>query len=135
VVVLLQDKHNYRKARNCDFLMMCAFQCTFCHFRSIQKQDPGCDDPADVFLLTSIRKVNLYALWAPTSSTVIHNDSTIRNIIRTCLEQCGVTESAVFAPQGTHPLKDSFIILNAWMFLYHSLKQGMNEENVQCETI
>jgi hypothetical protein len=50
VIGRLQDKHNYRKARNGDFLM-CAFQCDLCHFRNIQKRDPGREDPADVFLL------------------------------------------------------------------------------------
>jgi hypothetical protein len=44
MVVRLQDKHKFHKARNGDFLM-CTFQCDLCHFRNIQKRVPGRDAP------------------------------------------------------------------------------------------
>jgi hypothetical protein len=60
IIGRLQDKHNYRKAINGDFLI-CAFQCDLCHFRNIQKRDPVIEAPAEIFLLTMIFRENLDA--------------------------------------------------------------------------
>jgi transposase len=54
IIGRLQDKHNYRKAINGDFIMY-AFQCDLCHFWNIQQRDPGREDPMDAFLLITIR--------------------------------------------------------------------------------
>jgi hypothetical protein len=134
IIGRLQDKHNYRKARNGDFLM-CAFQCDLCHFRNTQKRDPGIEDPLDIILLMNIHRANLDAFWARKSSTVSHNGATMRNIVRVSQERFSVTGSIVFKAQGPHPLEDSFGMLKACVLLDHSLNQGRNEANVQFETI
>jgi hypothetical protein len=134
VIGRLQDKHNYRKARNCDFLMY-AFKCDLCHFRNIQKRDPGREYPADVFLLKTIRQASLDVFWAIKSSTVSHNGTTMRNIVRFSQEHLGVIVSSMFKAQGPRPLEDSFGMLKACVLLDHSLNQGSNETNVQFETI
>jgi hypothetical protein len=134
IIGCLQDKHNYRKVRNSDFLM-CAFQCDLCHFRNIQKRDFGREDQVEVFLLTTSSPANLDAFWARKSSTVSHNGTTMRNIVRIGQERFGVTGSSVFKAQGPHPLEDSFGMLKSCMLLDNSLNQGRNETNVQFETI
>jgi hypothetical protein len=82
---------------------MCAFQCDLCHFRNIQKRDPGREDPADIFLLTMIRRANLDAFWSRKSSTVSHNGTRMKNIVRISQERFSVTGSSVFKVQDlTH---------------------------------
>jgi hypothetical protein len=134
VIGCLQDKHNYRKARNGDFIM-CALQYDLCHFRNIQNREPGREDPSEVLLLTTIFQANLDAFWARKSSTVSHNATTTRKNVRISQERFGVTGSSVFKAQGPHPLEYSFGMLKAYVFLYHSLNQGRNESNLQFETI
>jgi hypothetical protein len=73
--------------------------------------------------------------WARKSWAVAHNGSAMRNIVRIYQEQFGVTNSAVFEPQGPHSLNDSFGMLKAYVVLDHSLEQGINADNVQFETI
>jgi hypothetical protein len=41
----------------------------------------------------------------------------------------------VFEPQGLHPLNNSFGMLKSCVVLDHSLKQGINADNIQFETI
>jgi hypothetical protein len=114
---------------------MCAFQCDLCHLRNIQKRDPGREDLADVFLLTTVRRANLDAFWARKSSTVYHNGTTVRNIVRISQERFVVTGSSVLKAQVPRPLKDLFGMLKACVLLYHYLNQGRNEANVQFDTI
>ena len=66
-----EEASRFLHARDGDHLM-CPFQCDLCHFRNIQKRDPG-PDPRDAYAMMAIRRAILDSFWSRESSTVLAN--------------------------------------------------------------
>jgi hypothetical protein len=61
---------------------MVSFECDLCVFRKLKRRNPVLRNPVDRLTLITIRRVNLDALWARTTDTVVGNAGVLANGLR-----------------------------------------------------
>ncbi len=121
----------FMKARSGDTLMT-PFQCELCHFRNIKGRDPHLHNERDVLALDMIRRANLDAFWARSTSTVKSNLTDSRQLLKHSVRLWGVVPS--LPDQGPFELKDEFGMSVATATLSRSLDPGRNAEYIQFNT-
>ena len=126
-----EDKDRYLYGRAGDHLM-CPFQCDLCIFRLLKKSDPIRGSPEDVFLLASIRRINLDAMWAREPGTVRGNLSTVRRGVEMSLER-GIAPP--YPRLGPFPDKDVLGYGVALHMAWDSLEEGQYADYKQFSTV
>jgi hypothetical protein len=125
------DDVRFETARDGD-QYMCPFQCDLCHFRNIQKRDPGID-PKDKFMLVCVRRANLDALWAREPGTVKGNLREHNRAMRGA-SRLGIADPHPFA-RGPFPVKDLMGMAMACTILERSLDPGKNSATIEFGTL
>jgi hypothetical protein len=104
--------------------LMTPFQCDLCVFRTLYKRNPR-QVTSDADNLTTIRRMNLDALWSREPSTIANNMRTLATLIATC-------EGSGFEPQipnlGPFPIEDKLGYSVAFSMLKHSLRPGRHSK-------
>ena len=104
---------------------MCPFQCDLCVFRNLQRCDPVQGSETDKYLLQSIRRVNLDALWDREAGTVSGNLSKIVDTVRLA-EELGLRQPPL-SPIGPYPVEDVFGHGTALVMVRLSQEAGRND--------
>jgi hypothetical protein len=125
------DDVRFETARDGD-QYMCPFQCDLCHFRNIQKRDPGID-PKDKFMLVCVRRANLDALWAREPGTVKGNLREHNRAMRGA-SRLGIADPHPFV-HGPFPVKDLMGMAMACTILERSLDPGKNSATIEFGTL
>ena len=132
--VATPPSRNYVVVRKGDHLM-CPFQCDLCHFRNIKGCDPLPTLLGDIRLQIAIRRAILDSFWARTTKTVEGNLSQVSKFLVGCNYFSVELPFAEDLPRGPFPLKDTWGMLAACVFLQRSLSAGKNSDTVQFSTV
>ena len=126
------ERDRYKGARDGDHLM-CPFQCDLCHFRNIQKRDPG-SDPRDEVLQKALRRAILDSFWSRESSTVNTNRLQEKHVDK-AMEAYGVVNPPRRKHEGPYPVRDDWGMFEAVCLLKRSLDKGRNTLTIQFNTM
>ena len=127
-----EEASRFLHARDGDHLM-CPFQCDLCHFRNIQKRDPG-PDPRDAYAMMAIRRATLDSFWARESSTVLANQREQKHDIKAS-EAYGMSCNRRSQPAEPYRVEDDWGMYEAIALLHRSLDKGRNKPTVQFSTM
>ena len=125
-------KQEFRSARPGDHFMA-PFQCHYCHFVNITKQDAVEETQLDKWTLTGILRANLDMFWSSRSSTVSSNLAEARTAIR-CSAALGIEVPLQDFQRGPFPLQDTCGVGMAITILQRSFDPGNNSATIQWST-
>ena len=111
---------------------MCPFQCDLCVFRTVMRRDPVDRSQGDDFVLETIRRMNLDALWAREPTTVSGNLGRVRRVLELSAKH-GMPPP--FPPLGPFPAEDVLGYGAALVMLWDSLDEGQYADYKQFNTV
>jgi hypothetical protein len=124
-----KDRHRVARSGDC---LMCSFQCDSCHFQNIQGRSPTPTEESGP-LMVAIRRANLDAFWAREPGTVEQNQAQLGQAEKGARD-LGITYPFKEYPKGPFPVRDSWGMTEATLFLNRSRAPGKNAEFLQFGT-
>lgn len=120
------DGKRYLEGQNGDHLADVPFQCDLCHLRNLEKRDPVV---TNIFVMKTICRASLDAMWARESSTVVGNLWILQRMHQDA--RAGLGFENPLPALGPFPLKDVVGMRAAVMALQALRRRGRYMDHLQ----